>query len=60
MPSLTNVTLPENVFTYSDDITVIGGIHSIHLSQVDIGALIFVVPITSNIAPKLNNSMMKS
>ena len=48
MPSLTNVTLPENVFTYSDDITVIGGIHSIHLSQVDIGALIFVVPLTSN------------
>ena len=48
MPSLTNVTLPENVFTYSDDITVIGGIHSIHLLRIDIGALIFVVPFTSN------------
>ena len=48
MPNLTNVTLPENVFTYSDDITVTGGIHSIHLLQVDIGALIFVVPFTSN------------
>ena len=48
MPSLTNVTLPENVFTYSDDITVIGGIHSIHLLRIDIGALIFVVPLTSN------------
>ena len=48
MPNLTNVTLPENVFTYSDDITVTGGIHSIHLLQVDIGALVFVVPFTSN------------
>ena len=48
MPSLTNVTLPENVFTYTDDITVIGGIHSIHLLRIDIGALIFVVPFTSN------------
>ena len=48
MPNLTNVTLPENVFTYSDDITVIGGIHSIHLLRIDIGALIFVVPFTSN------------
>ena len=48
MPNLTNVTLPENVFTYTDDITVIGGIHSIHLLRIDIGALIFVVPFTSN------------
>ena len=48
MPSLTNVTLPENVFTYSDDITVIGGIRFIPLLQVDIGALVFVVPFTSN------------
>ena len=48
MPSLTNVTLPENVFTYSDGITVIGGIRFIPLLQVDIGALVFVVPFTSN------------
>ena len=48
MPNLTNVTLPENVFTYSDDITVIGGIRFIPLLQVDIGALVFVVPFTSN------------
>ena len=48
MPRLANVTLPENVFIYSDDITVIGGIHSIHLLRIDIGALFFVVPFTSN------------
>ena len=48
MPNLTNVVVSEYSLEHTDDITVIGGSHTNPLSQVDIGALIFVVPLTSN------------
>ena len=48
MPNLTNVVVSEYSLEHTDDITVIGGSHTNPLSQVDIGALVFVVPFTSN------------
>ena len=48
MPNLINVSITESAFYYKNDITVIGGVHSNHLSQLDIGALLFVVPFPSN------------
>ena len=47
MPNLTNVVVSEFALVHKDDITVIGGSHSVPLSQLDIGTLALYVPFPS-------------
>ena len=47
MPNLTNVVVSEFALGHKDDIMVIGGRHSIPLSQLDIGTLALYVPFPS-------------
>ena len=47
MPNLTNVVVSEFALGHKDDITVIGGRHSIPLSQLGIGTLALYVPFPS-------------